>query len=654
MLKLLTSEEGSSLRSSSFSRPFEVACLAVILFLSAYFRICHATLSPLSLDSARDFWIGWQIADGHLLPMSGPAQHAIFHLGPLFYYLTGLALYLNSALESPYVLVGLADTVSVFFCYAFTRRLWGPKPALLAAALYGFNLEAVFVGRYPGNPGYVHFFVMTYVWLFTRFLQNPSWKRMLASAVFLGLAIQLHTSVFFLLPLSAVIVLWKEKMRAWPYVLGATAVILVLHMPLIIHYIQHPISMNALGSTELDTNTWAWLKGYGLRLCGVLLFQCLVGFMLLPHHIAIWFQPFLALQSICYITVSTCAIYLLTRKVWNNHSAWAIVTLIGWTLIPLFAFPVYPGINHNYLDVIHPGIMILMAVAACALKPKPQKILLALLIIIAISNAILTWVFDRHINAAGFVNLYSSSTITIENLKGCDKPLTQLVPADMQLDINRKLLGLLGSPERVLQRFHGPGRLFFIDENKQFILRYLYAHGNKSLQMETRHFAAVGPGLGQGLKRGDMPLSGPFYLRHVTPCLISISNRHLSVPTWVPVDLSRYTLSIPRAVVSTGKLLIDISLPSSARMCCYNIFVSSGMNCRAPSAWLLDGDNELRPIEGKTFSPLFFRGSTLYTIPERLVTGKSEDLKILLETDQQIHLDLDIYGEECLSATSPS
>ena len=280
----------------------EILCVSAIIFVAFYFRIYNSGLSFFSLDQARDFYVGLGIARGEYFPLLGPGQQLAFNLGPFFYYITALAFKFSHHLSAPYIQVGIFDTFSILLCYWFTRSCFGFGPALLAAVLYTVSIQAVFIGRYPGNVGYVHIGVMSFIWLYCRFLERGERKWLIASAFVLGISMQFHTSVFIFLPLFCMISIGRFRTAAWKPILFMLLIVALTHSPLIISEINNDFSnfgkFALLMNREIVGNVEG---GYLSRLGGAFLINNVIGAMLLPRSISSWFQPFLSIQSVLYI-----------------------------------------------------------------------------------------------------------------------------------------------------------------------------------------------------------------------------------------------------------------------------------------------------------------------------------------------------------------
>ncbi len=624
----------------------EVACIAAILGIASYFRVFHATFSFLSLDSARDFWIAWHISRGEFLPLAGPLQRGLFHLGPFFYYLTSLAFLVTHSVKAPYLMVGIGDTFSVLLCFYMARRYFGTRAALVSAGLYAVCIQAVFVGRYPGNPGYVHLFVTAYALFFLRFLEKGKWRFLIPSAILLGLSLQLHTSVFFMVPLSAIIALVKFRRDAIKYLAVAGLIVSVFFTPLLVHYLgSHSSGAGEIHGGGLLPAVITGLKSYPERLAGALLLPTLTASMLVPRSSHIYFQPLLLLQCLLWPVF----IFLASRAViggkLNSRQATALLFIVCWVLVPLLLFPVYPGINHNYLDVIYPGSMVLAGVTLVLLKRRRRTWLLVALIAVAAANLSLLVKMDRKIAETGFIGLYRAPLVNLESVFGHDEAVLTSVPARYQIEVTKGLLRTFSTPQNVMSGFHGPGRLFFLDENKRFLLNFLAERQGLSGHVKgpERHYMLVEKGDNQD--RGiivDIRLSGPFALTRVEPCRLFVNGIERHVPTAAVVDPWKYELYMPRAV----KLLVNSPLHVEVRSHDIGVLkmMLSYVYATGPKATVVLPSGDVIP-PAMSVDNLFFTRADLYRLSNK-DAGTDKQFSFLIKTDQPLWLDLDAYVEK--------
>lgn len=114
------------------------------------------------------------------------------------------------------LVIALLDTLTILLLYLLARRLYGPWPAVLAAALYAFTAQAIQLSHFWAmDPASTTFTVLA-VLGGVQMAQERSWRGVLLAGSGAGLAI---SSKFSALPVLAVpvvagmAVLWREQRR---------------------------------------------------------------------------------------------------------------------------------------------------------------------------------------------------------------------------------------------------------------------------------------------------------------------------------------------------------------------------------------------------------------------------------------------------------
>ncbi len=156
--------------------------------------------------------------DGYLWPRWSPDfsfgyGYPLFNLyAPLAFYAAQiihlLGVGFTAAIKTMYIVATIGAGWSM---YGFTRRLFGPRSALLAAIVYvyvPFHLVEIFV-----RSAYAEFVALALIplvfWAFTELIAAPTGRRLaLAGLVYGLLALTHHTSFFTFTPLLAIYVLY--------------------------------------------------------------------------------------------------------------------------------------------------------------------------------------------------------------------------------------------------------------------------------------------------------------------------------------------------------------------------------------------------------------------------------------------------------------
>lgn len=121
---------------------WHLALLAVPMALQAWAGLYAAVASS---DTSRDVYLAQQIALGQSFPLTGPAINAVFHLGPLWFYLLAIPLLLVPSAATVTASMGLVSATQFPLAYALGRRLRSAEAGLLFAlclALPGWVVTA--------------------------------------------------------------------------------------------------------------------------------------------------------------------------------------------------------------------------------------------------------------------------------------------------------------------------------------------------------------------------------------------------------------------------------------------------------------------------------------------------------------------------------
>lgn len=90
------------------------------------------------VDTARDVYNAWQIANGNHFPLEGPYVGGVFHGGPIWFYILAVPLLLTSSWVVMSFWVGLLTSMKYVLAYACGARLVDRKFGLMWACLLAF------------------------------------------------------------------------------------------------------------------------------------------------------------------------------------------------------------------------------------------------------------------------------------------------------------------------------------------------------------------------------------------------------------------------------------------------------------------------------------------------------------------------------------
>jgi hypothetical protein len=115
--------------------------IAIVALLMAAQIACGIWTSDASSDTNRDIFFAEQIASGSYFPLSGPEINRMLHLGPLWYYILGLVVWLIPNAAAVTGAMTAMSSLQFPLAYAVGRRFGSAREGLLfalALALPGF------------------------------------------------------------------------------------------------------------------------------------------------------------------------------------------------------------------------------------------------------------------------------------------------------------------------------------------------------------------------------------------------------------------------------------------------------------------------------------------------------------------------------------
>ena len=282
-------------------------------------------------DEGTQTQVEWNLIHG-TLPLLGPSLSiGSMHLGPAFYYLMAIPLWLaNGSPVGPTVMVGLFGLGAVALLFFYLRQPLGDWPALGGAAVMATSFLMVEYSRRPWNPTPTPFFTLLFLWSLVLWKRkSSSWLILVAGS--LAVLLQLQPVNVFLAVLFVIFIAVARPPRPSWTVLGlAVLVVLVITSPLIIYDVTHHLS-----------NTRAWLdalvgsKTHGAR-------SDASSPRLLFNLFNRAFEPrVVAVSIVIAITTSLSALYVAFADHETEGAAWEIILPVILLAIAAVGFEVY-------------------------------------------------------------------------------------------------------------------------------------------------------------------------------------------------------------------------------------------------------------------------------------------------------------------------
>jgi SAM-dependent methyltransferase len=173
-------------------RPAELVAVAALLVLGTTLRFWRLDLGWFGVDQARDIQTALDIAAGRDWPTVGPTMRRVTSLGALYYYVWALPHLVSDDPLAAYRFAAVLGVLALAGTWAFARRAWGARAALVSLAVLATARIAVIDGRVAWAPAALPAMAVLLLWL----LAGPvTAGRMAALGAALGVAVQLHLAM---------------------------------------------------------------------------------------------------------------------------------------------------------------------------------------------------------------------------------------------------------------------------------------------------------------------------------------------------------------------------------------------------------------------------------------------------------------------------
>lgn len=221
------------------TRRLQLLIVGIALLYLVAIRWSLAVHGILHVDNARDLAVAWRIVHARDFPLVGPLQTGIFHLGPLYSYLSAIPLALFGTATSLTFFISLLSLVGLYFGYKLGELLFDREVGLVFAALLGGDFMANIGSVQGGHTALIISSTLAYLYatcsaILRREARFIGWA-IIAAAV----ALQFHLVAAALLPLlAAALFLPMNGNKARSVTIGWT-IAAVLFLPYLVHQVAH-------------------------------------------------------------------------------------------------------------------------------------------------------------------------------------------------------------------------------------------------------------------------------------------------------------------------------------------------------------------------------------------------------------------------------
>lgn len=160
-------------------------------------------------DAVRDVSAALSLARGEAFPLRGAPMNFGPHLGPASIWLMAIPLWVSASFTSEALFVATFAALRFVLVWMLARRLGGTPLALAASAAMAFPTVAVFEWHVMFNPDFVAPLATASLVLLAWAHERHSRGLFLAAFAALGLAVQMHGTALFYLPVHAYVA-WRS------------------------------------------------------------------------------------------------------------------------------------------------------------------------------------------------------------------------------------------------------------------------------------------------------------------------------------------------------------------------------------------------------------------------------------------------------------
>lgn len=177
---------------------FHYLILFLILCIAIFFRFYNTpNRYGFDNDPTRDILVVRYAVTHLAVPLRGAISGiASFTFGPWYYYQLIIFQMLFPFSYSPWIYVGMASVMAVFFMYKIGENLEGKRFGLLLAFLMAITPSEIGQSQGLSNPSLVPLFSTIIIWIFVRILSKKfSYWWIFIWGLFLGIGINIHYQV---------------------------------------------------------------------------------------------------------------------------------------------------------------------------------------------------------------------------------------------------------------------------------------------------------------------------------------------------------------------------------------------------------------------------------------------------------------------------
>lgn len=370
----------SLLTQTASSRKYHIA-IAWLVLLGCLIMVNASSV----VDTARDVYNAWQIADGNHFPLEGPYVGGVFHGGPVWFYILAVPLLVTSSWIVMSLWVGLLTSMKYVLAYACGARLVDRKFGLMWAYLLAFPDWTSINYLIFSHTNLIETSLLLYAYCLIRWQQGSArWFVMLCLAI--GLGIHAHPTVYAagLVTIPFVVrSLWRKDLAWWWLPAGALAAAVPLIPYIISQTLQQWPDLQTGQGFFASQPLWMNLQGFWDVLQGALFDGPLVAL----QHVLGLHGAALIVAGLLISLVLGGGVCLSIYAIFRRSSGPLPLLLLSITLLCIAAVALIRNVTPFYQTyVIYPPFYAVVAWGWWyALKPVSSGVLRSLIAISSVS-----------------------------------------------------------------------------------------------------------------------------------------------------------------------------------------------------------------------------------------------------------------------------
>lgn len=173
-----------------------------ILFLSAnfLFKLELCKLGVIVADPARDLATAYRIVEGVEYPLIGPILGGHLHVGPLFFYVLALPLWISKSILSVLCFISLTQVIGIVYCYFWGKLYFNEKTGQILTALMAIDILSNFTLSSVSNIDLIFPLGVAFNYHLSRAILVRESRHLLIANLLFILAIQFHPLFFIFFP----------------------------------------------------------------------------------------------------------------------------------------------------------------------------------------------------------------------------------------------------------------------------------------------------------------------------------------------------------------------------------------------------------------------------------------------------------------------